>query len=187
MIDENEEFVLNEFKRRFDISLLKLPESPKNQTPDVTFNINGNEIVAEIKTIENAFRINLDTSKMQMNDDGFLEIEQGGEDNTWSRVARAIEKASYQLVMSEINIKAVILLNKDCAISEDLDDILNGYITVDRFKSHLPKGVQISVKNWKCNPSLIFWIDKAKSEFYIRSIGEIPESINSFFREKLNA
>ena len=187
MIDENEKFVLNEFKKRFGIGLVKLPEPPKNETPDVIFSVDGKEIVAEIKTIEDAFRINLDASKMQMSEDGFLELEQERDDNTWSRVARAVEKASSQLNASDIELKAVIILNKDCAIIDDLDDILDGYIKIDRFKCALPRGALISRQNWKVVPNLFFWINMTGSEFYIRSVGEIPESINSFFREKLNA
>ena len=186
MLDQNETIVFDAFQKRFGITLQKIAESQKYQTPDVEFNIAGNEIVAEIKTLEDALRVNLKTSEMEENFDGFFEAEQMGEDKTWSRVARAIEKASSQLVLSSIKLKAVILLNKDCAIIDDLDDVLRNYRETGKARESLPQGAKIACQNWKIIPHLIFWIDDRKNEFHVR-FNEIPTSVENFFRERMNA
>jgi hypothetical protein len=187
MLDSNEKMVFQKFQERFGLILQEIPESPNHPTPDATFEIAGEVIVAEIKTIEDALRINLDKSKLEKNADGILEYEQLGEDNTWSRVARAIEKASIQIKVSAIDLKAVILVNNDCASIDDLDDVLNGFITTGQFRESLPHGAKIARQNWKCIPDLFFWIDPEKDEFHIRWGDRVTASIKGFFEEKLNA
>jgi hypothetical protein len=184
-MNENEKVVSNIFLKRFGIILNEIPENPPQKTPDFAFEISGFKILAEQKTIEDALMINLDKLKLEKNSDGIFEYEKLGEDNTWSRVARAIEKASAQLELFMTDLKAVILLNNDCASIDDLDDIIKGHRTIGEIP--LPQGAIIARQNWKCTPNLIFWIDKTENKIDIRSIGEIPEAITTFFQEKLNA
>ena len=112
MKDDNGKLVFEKFKERFGIILQKISVTPKHPTPDVTFDISGHPIIAEIKTIENPFRVNLDVSKFDKNEEGFFEYEEMTEDNTESKVARAIEKVCKQLLRSEVRLKSVIILNK---------------------------------------------------------------------------
>jgi hypothetical protein len=187
-LDANEQAVAQRFHQKWGIVFEKIQETPGKKSPDVTFEIQGFKIVAEIKTIEDAIQVQLSSGEIKLvkGEEGFLEYEKRSNDNTWSRVARAIEKACEQLVESEVQLKAVVLLNEDCALVDDLDDFLSNNRSTGKFKEPLPPGARIARQNLKCIPSLFFWVDIKKEELHVRTIGQLPSSIETFFREKLN-
>jgi hypothetical protein len=171
--DINEQIVADYLGERFGITLQKIPETPgKGKSPDTFFQIENTPIVLEIKTLENTVRLN--------------QKSVFGEDKAWSRIARAIEKASKQLATSSIPIKAIAILSKGYTQKfSDLLDVLQGFISEPE-PSRLHPGVSIAISNLECQPNILFWIDQTRNEFYVRSLGELPSSIETFFREKLN-
>jgi desulfoferrodoxin (superoxide reductase-like protein) len=187
-LDANEQAVAQRFHQKWGIVFEKIQETPGKKSPDVTFEIQGFKIVAEIKTIEDALRVQISSGEIELTKSadhflGYAKLSDG--DNTLARVARTVEKACEQLVESDIQLKAVILSNKDCALVDDLDDFLSNHRSTGTFREPLPPGARIARQNLKCSPNLFFWVDIKKEELHVR-IGELPSSIETFFREKLN-
>jgi hypothetical protein len=185
MFDMNEQFVVDLFLKRFDTTLLKIDETPQNKSPDVKFTVQDYTILGEIKTLSDTFKEKIANLGIETVPEGLV-FEESREDKTWSKVARAIRKATFQFENYISDYKAIILLNDENALISDLDDCLRGFTLIGEYPSALPYGARIEREKWKFLPDLIFWIDAKSQMIDVRS-GNVPNQLQAFFGERLNA